>query len=117
MRGAKWVSFMTWAYAEKPVMTALLAKQYTIAGSNSDALANPAGLAFAEALSKNPKIILYDADRRNPSFSERISLLAQYALRYKKSQAGNPYDAEIYTKTTHLLQEMAWKTVGDNFGK
>src|SRR5438132_10729216 len=43
---------MSWAYADRPEMTAQLAEAYTIAGNANDALVIPAGLAFARALGK-----------------------------------------------------------------
>ena len=48
-KGAKPVFFMSWAYADKPEMTAQLAEAYTIAGNANNALVIPAGLAFARA--------------------------------------------------------------------
>jgi hypothetical protein len=43
--GARPVLFMSWAYKDRPEMTAKLADQYTIAGNANDALVIPAGLA------------------------------------------------------------------------
>jgi hypothetical protein len=48
---------MTWAYADKPQMTAQLAEAYTKAGNANKALAIPAGLAFAKALSKKSDLM------------------------------------------------------------
>ena len=48
--GAKPVWFMSWAYADKPEMTAELAEAYTQAGNDNNAFVIPAGLAFARAL-------------------------------------------------------------------
>jgi len=45
--GARPILFMSWAYKDKPEMTAQLAEQYTLAGNDNDALVIPAGLAFA----------------------------------------------------------------------
>ena len=50
--GARPVFFMSWAYADKPEMTAQLAEAYTIAGNENNVLVIPAGLAFARALIK-----------------------------------------------------------------
>ena len=55
-KGAKPVFFMSWAYADKPEMTAQLAEAYTIAGNDNNALVIPTGLAFAKAISKQPEI-------------------------------------------------------------
>src|ERR1700759_2798097 len=63
------VFFMSWAYADKPEMTAQLAEAYTIAGNDNNALVIPAGLAFARGLHKQPELNLYAADRRHPSLA------------------------------------------------
>ena len=52
--GAKPVWFMSWAYADKPEMTAELAEAYTKAANDNDAFVIPAGLAFARALKERP---------------------------------------------------------------
>ena len=44
--GVRPALFMSWAYKDKPEMTAALAEQYTIAANANDALVIPAGLAF-----------------------------------------------------------------------
>jgi hypothetical protein len=116
--GAKPALFMTWAYSDRPEMTAQLAEQYTIAGNNNGALVIPAGLAFARALSKDPKIILYNADKRHPSLlGTYLSACTIYASLYKKSPVGNLYTGGIDTKTARFLQEVAWETVREYFGK
>ena len=58
-KGARPVFFMSWAYADKPEMTAQLAEAYTVAGNENNALVIPAGLAFAKAISKQPELNLY----------------------------------------------------------
>src|SRR5262249_16391691 len=65
--GARPILFMTWAYADRPEMTAQLAEQYTEAGRETGALVVPAGLAFARAIAKNPRIDLYNPDKLHPS--------------------------------------------------
>jgi hypothetical protein len=52
--GVKPVFFMSWAYADKPEMTAQLAEAYTVAGNENNALVIPAGLAFARAIREQP---------------------------------------------------------------
>ena len=51
--GAMPVFFMSWAYADKPEMTAQLAEAYTQAGNENNALVIPAGLAFARSINQN----------------------------------------------------------------
>ena len=41
---------MSWAYADKPEMTAAAAEAYTLAGNDNDALVIPAELAFARVV-------------------------------------------------------------------
>src|SRR5437660_12535118 len=48
--GARPIFFMSWAYADKPEMTAQLAEAYTTAGNANNALVIPAGLAFARSV-------------------------------------------------------------------
>ena len=67
--GARPVFFMSWAYADKPEMTAQLAEAYTVAGNANDVLVIPAGLAFARAVSKQPELNLYAPDKRHPSLA------------------------------------------------
>jgi hypothetical protein len=50
-KGTTPIFFMSWAYADKPEMTAQLAEAYTVAGNANNALVIPAGLAFARARS------------------------------------------------------------------
>ena len=68
--GARPVFFMSWAYADKPEMTAQLAEAYTVAGNANNALVIPAGLAFARAIARQPELNLYAPDKRHP-FSRR----------------------------------------------
>jgi len=65
--GARPALFMTWAYKDKPEMTAQLSEQYTIAGNDNDVLVIPAGLAFANAISKRPDLEFYQPDKRHPT--------------------------------------------------
>jgi hypothetical protein len=71
--GARPVFFMSWAYADKPEMTAQLAEAYTKAGNDNDALVIPAGLAFANSVKQRPELNLYAPDKRTPASPARIS--------------------------------------------
>ena len=117
-RGAKPVLFMTWAYADMPEMTAQLAEQYAIAGNANDALVIPAGLAFARAIAKNPQLNLYNADKRHPSLAgSYLGAATIYAALYGKSPAGLKYTGGLDEKTAAFLQEVAWDTVRDYYGR
>ena len=60
--GAQPVFFMSWAYKDRPEMTAQLAEAYTREANRNDALVIPAGLAFAKAVAKRPALELYQPD-------------------------------------------------------
>jgi hypothetical protein len=115
--GATPVFLMTWAYKDKPEMTAQLAEEYTIAGNNNDALVIPAGLAFAKAIGKRPELEFYQPDKRHPALiGTYLAASTAYASIYKKSPAGNSYVGGIDPKTANFLQSVAWETVQEYFG-
>lgn len=116
--GARPIFFMSWAYADKPEMTAQLAEAYTRAGNDNDALVIPAGLAFARARSKHPELNLYVADKRHPSLAGTyLAAATVYASLYGKSPVGMKYNAGLDDGTAAFLQNMAWDTVQDYYGQ
>ena len=117
-KGARPVFFMSWAYADKPEMTAQLAEAYTIAGNANNALVIPAGLAFARSVSKQPELNLYVADKRHPSLAGTyLAACVVFSALTGKSPVGNSYLAGIDAPTAKFLQETAWATVQDYYGK
>jgi hypothetical protein len=115
---AKPVFFMSWAYADKPEMTAQLAEAYTVAGNESNALVIPAGLAFARALQKQPELNLYAADKRHPSLAGTyLAACTVFAALTGRSPVGNSYLAGIDAPTARLLQTVAWETVQEYYQK
>jgi hypothetical protein len=116
--GAIPVFFMSWAYADKPEMTAQLAEAYTVAGNANNALVIPAGLAFARALAKQPELNLYVADKRHPTLAGTyLAACTTFAALTGRSPVGNSYLAGLDEPTAHLLQQVAWDTVEDYYGK
>ncbi len=114
--GAKPVFFMSWAYADKPEMTAQLAEAYTKVGNDSDAFVIPAGLAFARALAQRPNLVLHAADRRHPSLAGTyLAAATVYAALFKKSPEGLKYTAGLDDGTAAFLQKVAWETVQDYY--
>lgn len=110
--GVRPVLFMSWAYKDKPEMTAQLAEQYTIAANANDALVIPAGLAFAAAIAKDPKLELYVADKRHPTLAGTyLGAATTYAALYRKSPVGLSYTAGLPAETVRLLQTAAWEAV------
>jgi hypothetical protein len=116
--GARPVFFMSWAYADKPEMTAQLAEAYTVAGNANDALVIPAGLAFARALAKNPELNLYVADKRHPTLvGTYLAACTTFAALTGRSPVGNSYLAGIDEPTARFLQNVAWETVQAYYGR
>jgi hypothetical protein len=109
--GARPVLFMSWAYKDKPEMTAQLAEQYTIAGKTNDAQVVPAGLAFAKSVARRPALDLYVADKRHPSLAGTyLAACTVYASLLGKSPVGNAYTAGLPADVAAHLQQVAWET-------
>ena len=116
--GARPVFFMSWAYADKPEMTAQLAEAYTVAGNENNALVIPAGLAFARAIGKQPELNLYAPDKRHPSLAGTyLAACTVFAALTGRSPVGNSYLAGIDAPTARFLQTVAWETVQDYYQK
>ena len=116
--GATPVFFMSWAYADKPEMTAELAEAYTTAGNANNALVIPAGLAFARARHQQPELNLYAPDKRHPSLAGTyLAASTAFAALTGRSPVGNPYHATIDEPTARFLQTVAWETVQEYYGK
>jgi hypothetical protein len=115
--GARPVFLMTWAYEDKPEMTAQLAEQYTIAGNANDALVVPAGLAFAAAREGRPGLNLYQRDRRHPSpEGTYLAALTMYASIFGRAPSGGYAPTVIDAETAAYLRQTAWTAAKDYFG-
>jgi hypothetical protein len=116
--GAVPVFFMSWAYADKPEMTAPLAEEYTRAGNEHDALVIPAGLAFARSVKQRPSLNLYVSDLRHPSLAGTyLAACTVYASIFRRSPVGLTYTAGLDAPTARYLQDVAWTTVREYFGE
>ena len=116
--GARPILFMSWAYKDKPEMTAQLAEQYTLAGNANNALVIPAGLAFAKAMSKRPSLELYQPDLRHPTLAGTyLAACTSYAAIQKKSPVGIKYSAGLDAETAAFLQQVAADTAREYFGR
>ena len=112
------VFFMSWAYEDKPEMTQELAEAYTVAGNDNDALVIPAGLAFARMRAKQPELNLYQPDKRHPSLAGTyLASCVSFAALTGRSPVGNSYHAGLDAPTAAILQQVAWETVQDYYGK
>jgi hypothetical protein len=116
--GTEPVLFMTWAYADRPEMTALLARAYTDAGNANRAIVVPAGLAFARSMAKRPRLALHAADKRHPSpAGTYLAAATIYAVLTGRSPVGLAYTSTLDRWTAAFLQGIAWETVTEYFGK
>ena len=112
--GAEPVLFMSWAYADKPEMTADLAEAYVRVGNAHKALVIPAGLAFARSLGKRPDLNLYAPDKRHPSpAGTYLAAVTVYATLQNLSPAGSKFTAGLDPATAAFLQTVAWETVSE----
>jgi hypothetical protein len=110
--GTKPIFFMSWAYADKPEMTAQLAEAYTKAANDNDTYVIPAGLAFARAIAERPNVQLYDPDKRHPSLAGTyLGAATVYAAVFKKSPVGLKYHSTLGEETATFLQRIAEETV------
>ena len=115
--GARPILFMSWAYKDKPEMTAQLAEAYTSVGNANDALVIPAGLAFAAAIAKRPGLELYQPDKRHPSVAGTyLAAATVFASLTKTSPVGSTYTAGLDPELAKFLQSTAWETVLAYYG-
>ena len=113
-QGARPVFFMTWAYTDRPEMTARLDDAYTAIGRELEAEVVPVGLAFAAVTAERPDIALRTNDRRHPSLAGTyLAACTFYAALYDRSPEGVPYDAGLREEIATYLQRAAWTTVSD----
>ena len=109
--GAAPILFMSWAYQDKPEMTAQLAAEYVKAGKQNNALVVPAGLAFANSIAARPDLNLYVADKRHPSLmGTYLAACTVVASVYKTNPKGLKYTAGLPADVAAHLQGVAWDT-------
>ena len=112
------VLFMSWAYKDKPEMTAQLSDSYTTQANANDMLVIPAGHAFARARAKRPDLELYQPDLRHPTLAgSYLAACTSYAALTGKSPVGNSYDGGLGPDVARFLQETAWEAVTGYYGK
>ncbi len=106
------VFFMTWAYSDRPEMTAQLDEAYTGIGRELDATVVPVGLAFAAVTTARPEIELRTADARHPSLAGTyLAACTFFAVLHGQSPEGLDYDAGLGEETALYLQRAAWRAV------
>ena len=110
--GTRPAFFMTWAYTDRPEMTARLDEAYSSIGRELDAMVVPVGLAFAAATAERPELVLRTADARHPSMAGTyLAACTFFAAFFGQSPEGLDYDAGLGRETALYLQRVAWQTV------
>ena len=116
--GAQPVFFMSWAYQDKPEMTAGLAAAYTELGNQTGALVIPAGLAFQRALAQRPGLVLHVADKRHPTpAGSYLAAATSFAALYGTSPEPLTYHAALEPELAAFLRRVAWETVQAYYGR
>ena len=116
-RGAEPVLFMTWAYADRPEMTAKLVSAYTRLGEKFEMKVVPVGLAFEAASQRLEGVVLHDPDKVHPSLAGTyLAAGVFYSALYGKSPLELEYDAGLDKELARGLRQVAWQTVRD-FGR
>jgi len=93
---------MTWAYKDKPEMTAQIGEEYTLAGNNNNVLVIPAGLSFAKAIASDPTWSSINRTRDIPTLiGTYLAACTTYAAIYRKSPVGNSFTRDIDAKTAN----------------
>ena len=136
-QGTEPAFLMTWAYKDRPGMLKKIARGYTKTGNKLEALVIPAGNAFELARKKHPEIELYSPDIRSfdtdsdgsisisykkdvkhpSSAGTYLTACTAYAALFQKSPVGLPYHSDLSVETAKQLQQIAWETVADYYGR
>jgi hypothetical protein len=115
--GAEPILFMTWAFQNRPEMTAQLSDAYTKAGNDNSELVIPAGLAFARVVRERPDISLYQPDKRHPTLlGSYLAAATVYAAIYHRLPEQNSYTADIDPELARYLRKAAWRTAQEYYG-
>jgi hypothetical protein len=115
--GAEPILFMTWAFQDRPEMTAQLSDAYTRAGNDNNELVIPAGLAFARAIRERPDISLYQPDKRHPTLlGSYLAAATVYAAIYRQSPEDSSYTAGIDPELARYLRKTAWIIAQEYYG-
>lgn len=94
---------------------------YVALGNDLNVLVIPVGLAFAEAYKRNPALKLHKSyDGSHPSRAGTyLAAATAYASIYNRTPVGNTFDAfdEVDPETRSMLQQVAWDTVVQFYGR
>jgi Domain of unknown function (DUF4886) len=114
----KLILFMTWGYEKGDLenrtsdsfsdMQSRLAEGNMELAKDLSAIVVPVGIAWRQALSRNPQIRLWGEDGRHPNLSgSYLAACVFYKLFYRKSPVGNPFTAGLSAREAYFLQDVA----------
>lgn len=112
--GAETGFFMTWAREYDPEMIDSLAASYEQIGTELGALIVPVGLAWDNALTADPGIVLHATDGSHPNpAGTYLTICTFFASLYGNSPEGLEYvnDESVTNDLRGFLQSIAWETV------
>ncbi|RTL71110.1 MAG: hypothetical protein EKK41_11865 [Hyphomicrobiales bacterium] len=111
------VLFMSWAYQDRPEMTASLADAYTREGNANRMLVIPAGLAFARVVAERPDLNLYQPDKRHPSLiGTYLAAATIYAALAQRSAEESTFTSGIDPEVARYLRATAWTVTREYYG-
>ncbi|MDJ0916842.1 MAG: hypothetical protein QNJ05_03695 [Woeseiaceae bacterium] len=110
--GAEPMLYMTWAYTDRPEMTAQLDAAYTSLGAEINAEVAPAGLAFERVTEERPELALRTEDQRHPTLAGTyLAACVFYAALQDRTPEDIDYDAGLDDEVAAYLQGVAWDVV------
>ena len=120
--GIKTALYMTHAYLEndkryEPNLIKKIEKTYYEAGTKSDSLVIPVGLAYEMAYKENPKIKLHHPDGTHPGpLGTYLGACTVFAIITNSSPEGLSYNYQnrISDEDRLFLQKIAWKAYLEN---
>ena len=112
LAGAEPMLYMTWAYTDRPEMTAQLDAAYTSLGADLGAEVAPAGLAFERVTQERPELALRTDDKRHPTLAGTyLAACVFYAALQDRTPKDIDYDAGLDSEVAAYLQGVAWEVV------
>jgi len=117
--GAKTAFFMIWV--PKPMLEMAIPRLYNTyvqLGNELNTLVVPVGLAFYQALKEKPEVELFMEDQRHPSeMGSYLAACVFYSAFYNRSLVGNPFTDGLDQADAEFLQNIAWNTVKEFYGR
>jgi hypothetical protein len=115
---AKLVLFMTWGYEKGDLenrtsdsfsdMQSRLTEGNMELAKDLSATVAPVGIAWRQALSRNPQLRLWGEDGRHPNLQgSYLAACVFYKLFYHKSPVGNSFSAGLSASEAYFLQDVA----------